>query len=205
MKKITFVVLFLSILNIIHGQEKGKFRVGLDGGIILGSGKGGGGGLSLEPKFNLKDDLNIGLRLQRAGMFKDLYYIDTQRDRYNTIEMWSTSVLATSDYYYSINKEERGSFAPFVGGGLGIYNVTNVFLTADQVDAGNSYNTKGNTVFGAMLRTGFEWGKFRMTAEYNFVPKTDLQNYYGDVTGKEKNSYFGLSIGFYLGGGKWRR
>lgn len=204
MKKITFVVLFFSIINFVQAQDKGKFRVGLDAGIVLGSGKGGGGGFGLEPKYNLKDNLNVGLRFQGAGMFKDLYYIDEQRDEYNTKEMTSFSFVATSDYYYS-KSEKRGSFAPFVGGGLGLYSVKNVYYTADQLDADNAYNTKANSVLGGMIRTGFEWGKFRLTAEYNFVPKTDLQDYYGNVIGREKNNYFGLTIGFYLGGGKWRR
>jgi len=204
MKKIIFIVL-LSAINFIQGQEKGKLRVGLDAGLVIGSEEGGGGAFGLEAKYNLEDNLNVGFRFQGAGMFKDLYYIDAERDNYNTTEMVSYSFLATSDYYYAIKKEGRGSFAPFVGGGLGIYKVTNVYYTADQLDADDSYNTKARSVFGGMLRTGFEWRKFRLTAEYNFVPKTDLQDYYGNVIGEEKNSYFGLTIGFYVGGGKWRR
>lgn len=203
MKKITFVILFLSVINFIHGQEKGKFRVGLDAGLVLGSKKGGGGAFGVEPKFNVKDNINLGLRFQVAGMFKDLHYIDEQREDYNTIDMTSFSILATSDYYFT--EEERSSFAPFVGGGLGIYNVSNVYFTADEIDAGGSYNRKVNSVPGGMIRAGFEWRKFRLTAEYNFVPKTDLQDFYGNVIGNEKNNYFGLTIGFYLGGGKWRK
>lgn len=205
MKKITFIILFLSVINFMQGQEKGKFRVGLDAGLVIGAAKGGGGTFGLEPKFNLNDNLNVGVRFQAAGMFKDLYYIDAEKDNYNTTEMVSFSFLATSDYYYGIKNEGRGSFAPFVGGGLGIYKVTNVYYTADQLDADDPYNTKASSVFGGMIRTGFEWRKFRLTAEYNFVPKTDLQDYYGNVIGEEKNSYFGLTIGFYAGGGKWRR
>jgi len=205
MKKITFIILFLSIINFIQGQEKGKFRVGLDAGLVIGAAEGGGGTFGLEPKFNLKANLNVGVRFQGAGMFKDLYYIDAEKDNYNTTEMVSFSFLATSDYYYGIKNEGRGSFAPFIGGGLGIYKVTNVYYTADQLDADDPNNTKASSVFGGMIRTGFEWRKFRLTAEYNFVPKTDLQDYYGNVIGEEKNSYFGLTLGFYVGGGKWRR
>ncbi|MET0944380.1 MAG: hypothetical protein ABWY22_03130, partial [Flavobacterium sp.] len=70
MKKITFVILVLGVLNFANAQEEGKFRVGLDAGLVLGTGKGGGGMLAIEPKFNLKDNLNVGLRFQGAGMFK---------------------------------------------------------------------------------------------------------------------------------------
>ena len=48
MKKITFIILFLSVINFIQGQEKGKFRVGLDAGLVIGAAEGGGGTFGLD-------------------------------------------------------------------------------------------------------------------------------------------------------------
>ncbi|SDA55328.1 hypothetical protein SAMN03080617_00993 [Algoriphagus alkaliphilus] len=56
-----------------------------------------------------------------------------------------------------------------------------------------------------MLRAGVELGKFRIGAEYNFVPTSDLQNVSGQVIGEAVNEYFGFTLGFFVGGGRWRK
>ena len=55
-----------------------------------------------------------------------------------------------------------------------------------------------------MVRAGIELGKFRMGAEYNFVPVSDLQDTSGNIIGEALNQYFGFTLGFYVGGGRWR-
>ena len=50
-----------------------------------------------------------------------------------------------------------------------------------------------------MIRGGIELGKLRLAFEYNIIPKTDFES-----GGSISNSYFGVSIGFYVGGGKWK-
>jgi hypothetical protein len=56
---------------------------------------------------------------------------------------------------------------------------------------------------GGLLRGGFEWGKFRMGLEYNLVPKSTLQDTSGNNRGTISNSYLGIHLGFFVGGGKW--
>lgn len=202
MKKIAFAVLFLGLFNVTHAQQEGKFRTGLDFGLGFGSGNSAGAVVGIEPKYNIKDNLNVGFRFEIAGIMKDMH--DVYGDQYDATIQANISFMGTADYYF--HKQEGNSFAPFVGGGLGSHNVANVYFTAEEIeDNATSYNMKVSSVFGAMIRSGFEWGKFRLTAQYNFIPKTDLQDIDGYVIGKAKNNYFGLSVGFYLGGGKWRK
>ena len=54
--------------------------------------------------------------------------------------------------------------------------------------------------FGGLIRAGFELGKLRLAASYNLIGKSDL----GEGV-EVKNSYLGISLGFYLGGGKWKK
>lgn len=56
-----------------------------------------------------------------------------------------------------------------------------------------------------MVRAGFEVGKFRMGAEYNVVPASDYNIVAGNKLGSVRNSYLGISIGFFIGGGYWKK
>ncbi len=71
----TATVLFLSVGH-LYAQEQGKFRVGLDLGYTIPSSGGGGFLFYLEPKYNIRDNMNIGLRIGGAGMVRDLVYFD---------------------------------------------------------------------------------------------------------------------------------
>ena len=42
-----------------------------------------------------------------------------------------------------------------------------------------------------------------MGLEYNLVPKSNLQDLNGASVAKVSNSYLGIHLGFYVGGGKW--
>ena len=91
---------------------------------------------------------------------------------------------------------------PYLGGGLGFYSIANVEFddaNSDSDDAALDATGK----LGGLIRGGFEWGKFRMGLEYNLVPKSTLQNMYGAEVGTVTNSYLGIHLGFYVGGGKW--
>lgn len=204
MKKITFTILFLGLINLVHAQQEEKFRTGLDVGFGMGSGTSAGFIMGIEPKYNLKDNLNVGLRFEVAGIVKDMHQVSGGSDMYDSKVQVNISFMGTTDYYF--HKQGGNSFAPFVGGGLGFHSLENVFYTAEQMDSNiTANNIRIQTVFGGIIRGGFEWGKFRLTAQYNIIPKTDLQDIDGYVIGKAKNNYFGLSVGFYLGGGKWSK
>lgn len=175
MRNIVISVLFILGLTTVNGQEKDKFRAGLDIGYVFADG-GGGILFAIEPKYNITDNSNIGIRL---GLASSSSNNDTEADG-------NMSILGTYDYYFSNGKS---STVPFLGGGLGYYVL---------VDASNTINL--GEKFGAIIRGGVELGKFRLALEYNILPKTDLE--FGESV---KNSYFGASLGFYVGGGKWKK
>ena len=175
MKNIVLSVLFVFGLTTVNGQEKDKIRAGLDLGFVVADG-GGGILFNIEPKYNITDNSNIGIRLGIAASSSGIYSnVDS-----------NASILGTYDYYFS---NGQSSTAPFLGGGLGYYVLGEV---DDSVNLGEQ--------FGAIIRGGVEFGKFRLALEYNILPKTDLE--FGESV---KNSYFGASIGFYVGGGKWNK
>ena len=71
--------------------------------------------------------------------------------------------------------------------------------------------------FGGFLTTGIETGKFRLALEYNLLPSSSvvISNYNYDeilnegfttqMDDKVRNSYFAVSVGIFMGGGKWRK
>lgn len=187
MKKLLLVAAIITIGISVNAQEKGKIRVGLDFGYAFA--KGGGGGLvSLEPKYNVTDNSNVGLRIGLAAYVRN---IDSNIDLDASI---NSNVLATYDYYFN---KGNSSTSPFLGAGLGIYSLASIKSDSfiyDQNEVGSG------TEFGGMIRGGAEFGKLRLAIEYNFVPKTKFPQ--GQSI---KNGYLGASIGFYLGGGKWKK
>lgn len=58
-------------------------------------------------------------------------------------------------------------------------------------------------VMGGLIRDGIEWAGFRMGLEYNIIPDSDLEDLNGNYSGTAKNTYLGIHIGFFVGGGKW--
>jgi len=201
MNKSMIVLAFLifGISGLVNAQEKGKFRVGLDLGYTVPMEGGGGMMFYLEPKYNIQDNMNIGLRIGAAAMLRDIVY-------YSNVDEGSAKVSAnvsyvlTYDYYF---KTEGSNFAPFVGGGLGWMRFASLEweTTADPEDFG--FLATRSTI-APVIRAGFEASKFRLSLDYNFIPKSDLVNSQGNVIGETGNAYLGIAIGFYVGGGKWR-
>ncbi|NDP27780.1 MAG: porin family protein [Flavobacterium sp.] len=194
-KKIILVALMAMTFISASSQEKGKFRGGLDFGYVP---TGGGGGVlfSIEPKFNLADNMNVGLRIGLAGIARD---IQDNNDQSSTAKVAaSTSYVGTYDYYFH---KSGSSFAPFVGAGMGYYSLANIEINDNAESADINPSVTG--VFGGLVRAGFEWGKFRMGVEYNLLPDSDLEDIQGTKIGTVSNKYVGIHLGFYLGGGKW--
>ena len=198
MKKIILSVLV--ILAFAHGysQEKGKFRVGLDFGFVPAGG-GGGGLFSIEPKFNIKDNMNVGLRFGGAAVVRDLVYAENNAE-FTAKVAGIGSLVGTYDYYFH---KSGSSFAPYVGGGFGYYSLANVEVDDADVDQNQTLDPAVSGVFGGLIRGGFEWAGFRMGLEYNFIPDSDIEDVDGVVKGTAKNAYLGIHIGFFVGGGKW--
>lgn len=180
-----------------YSQEEGKFRVGLDLGYTVPSNGGGGILFSVEPKYNLKDNMNVGLRIGAAAMVRD---IKTDDGGTTSAKISANgSYVGTYDYYFN---NSGSSFVPYVGGGAGYYSIANVeYDNLDDSSSNAALDASGK--MGGLIRGGFEWGKFRMGIEYNLVPKSELQDTSGAKIADISNSYIGIHFGFYVGGGKW--
>jgi hypothetical protein len=200
MKKIIIALLMVFSVNLAFAQQEDRFRVGMDLGFVVP--KAGGGGLLvyLEPKYNFKSNMNIGLRFGLASMARDVVYNsgnETVKGEFSA----NGSFALTFDYHF----HKKGSnFAPFLGAGLGRALFSNLFIEdpIDDVDEIGEFSTNSAT-FG-MLRGGFETGKFRLSLDYNFLPVSDIVDVSNNVIGESKNSYLGISLGFFVGGGRWR-
>lgn len=195
MKKFTF--LFLALFSAItFAQEEGKVRVSLDLGYAIPAAGGGGLALYLEPMYNIKDNMSVGLRIGSAALIKEVEFSD---GGIAEGELGANgSYMATFDYHFN---GAGSSFVPFIGAGLGYVAVANVSFDTDLSGTGDEISADGK--FGGMIRGGFELGKFRVGLDYNLIPKSDLVNLDGEDVGVSKNSYFGISLGFFVGGGKW--
>lgn len=195
MKKIILVVFLALVFTSGYSQEEGKFRVGLDLGFVP-TGGGGGGMLSIEPKYNITDNMNVGLRLGGAGIAKDI-----QTETSTSAEVSANgSLVGTYDYYF--HKSGSGSsFAPYIGAGFGYYSLANVKV--DDTSESSEISPAVSGVMGGLIRAGFEWSGFRMGVEYNLLPDSDLEDLDGSIIGTAKNAYIGIHIGFFVGGGKW--
>ena len=194
MKKVILSAVAVLAFCFTNAQEKGKFRVGLDFGYTIPSGGGGGVLFSIEPKYNIADNMNVGFRFGSAAMAKNI--ISTSGSEVEGKLAANGSYLATYDYYF----KGSSSFTPYVGAGAGIFTLANVEYSSSSTVI-STIDAKSK--FGGLIRTGFEWGKFRMGLEYNLVPKSNLNNLSGTTIGTTKNSYLGIHLGFYLGGGTW--
>ncbi|WP_194974132.1 hypothetical protein [Aquiflexum lacus] len=196
---VVLAVLIFGFTFTANGQEKGKFRVGLDLGYTVPMAGGGGLLYYLEPKYNIRENMNIGLRIGGATMLRDIVYSSNTNAGSAKISV-NISYVLTYDYYF---KTEGSSFAPFVGGGIGWMRFASLDweTTADPEDFG-FLGTR--STIAPVLRAGFEAAKFRFSLDYNIVPKSDLVNSQGTVIGETGNAYLGIAIGFYVGGGKWR-
>jgi outer membrane protein W len=195
MKKVFLTAFAIFAFANGYSQKEGGFRVGLDLGYTVPSNGGGGILFSIEPKYNIKDNMNIGLRIGAAAMVRDI-----QDNGNSTSAKVSAngSYVGTYDYYFS---QSGNSFVPYVGGGVGYYSLANVEFDDTNTSTNTTLDASGK--MGGLVRGGFEWGKFRMGLEYNIVPDSSLQNMSGANIGTVSNSYLGIHLGFYLGGGKW--
>lgn len=177
-----------------NAQNEGGFRVGLDLGAVPTNG-GGGVLLSLEPKYNIKDNMNVGLRIGVAAIVRDI----NDSGATTSAEVAANgSYVATYDYYFN---SAGKSFVPYIGAGAGYYSIANVEV--DDTNNNNDFTVDATGKMGGLVRGGFEWGKFRMGLEYNLVPESTIQDINGNNQGTVANSYVGIHLGFYVGGGKW--
>lgn len=191
MKKSLLTLSFIALALFSKAQEDRifkPFKVDLAIGFAIPSGKGikGGALLALEPKYAIMDQLALGLRME--GVMTVIDYVSFSSGESNESISIASSFSATGDYYFS-NK----NFRPFLGAGPGIYGLVRAAVKSSDLPDNSSATIVTESQFGALVRGGFETGHFRMALEYNIIGASD------DHT---KNSYLGIKISGFFGGGR---
>lgn len=203
MKKLIFCLLLsLSVIS-ISAQEKGKVRVGGNLGLTIPSYGIGGAIDLLDIRYNIQDNLNVGVKFGGAFMVRDIAEISPTLSE-ATMHV-NSNFMFVGDYYFN---KGTSAFAPFIGAGIGSFSIFDIYM---QVESGEQYHYEydefphASSTLGGAIRGGFEFYKFRMALEYYLIPQTpkyDAANIMSTV-GNSGNSYLSLNIGFYFGGGKW--
>jgi len=181
-----FILIFVLFSLTAQAQDAGKFRVNFDSGVAILP-EGNGIYYGFEPKYNIADNMNVGLKLSFLEVSKKLDIVGLGEETYDSN---SFAVALTFDYYF--NELTNSAFTPFIGAGI-----QNVGFSDDDFGSADS-----DTTFGALIRTGFEWHKLRLALEYNIIPESEFSDFDGNAF-SISNSYFGIGLGFFIGGGKW--
>lgn len=140
-----------------------------------------GGGVSAsgfesatELRYNVRDDLSIGLAFQGA-------FFGTNFDDDNVDLGVSGAFLINGDYYLKTNSNTRA----FFGLGFGRYGDGTL-----EIRNGNANDIiEGTSSLGVAPRLGFELGHGRLLAQYNYAFK------------KATTDYFSISLALTLWGG----
>jgi outer membrane protein X len=210
MKKFLLVMIIAIASASAFAQDFRPFRVGLGTGFASPAGDGAKGGVLfyLEPSYRINNAIALGLRLETAVMLRGTTYSTAgSTSTASGSVSASGSYTVNGQYYLSNNK-----FRPFVGLGLGAYQLASASFTATSSGGSSSSNTSdavsGGTKFGFYPRIGFDAGHFTMNLEYNIIGKSTNSFTYtsntGPIVGKSetKNNYLGIKIGFFIGGGR---
>ena len=183
-------MLFFVVVIGAFAQEKGKTRFGFD----LGYYNKAGLGLDINLLYNIQDNMNVGIKTGAAIAGRE------SQDEKKYFDAGITNLLGTYNYYFRLENPS----SVFVGGGLGLYNLS-VFWH-DHKESVKNY--QGNK-FGGFFTTGVEIRKCRLALEYNLIQSSSvvIPNYNDNtqVNDKVKNSYFAITVGVFMGGGKWKK
>jgi opacity protein-like surface antigen len=175
MKKILLSLITIFTVNAAasaQAENYQKFKVdALIGYALPSSGTGGGVTLSIEPKYNLTDNIAVGL--QYGGSF---FASGGSEISLNLSEHY----LLTGEYYLGERKAR-----PFLGLGAGLYEVGNLGTATNSTGQGTVTGEVG-TKFGFAPRVGLQINHFRLALEYNIVAN---------------NNFLGIKIGSTFGGG----
>ena len=201
MKKLFGLLFALLLFQSAQAQRAGAFRLSTDLGAAIPKDGGVGVLFNLEPQILVMENMTVGIRLGVAGLAKDITYYSIPEDYDGDVSV-NSSIVAAVNYYIN-NGNSR--VAPYIGAGFGYYGFSSVSLEDQGPNNPDPGDLDADFAWAPMVRAGIELAKFRLGAEYNFVPKSNLQNLSGQVIGEAINEYFGFTLGVTIGGGKWGR
>lgn len=199
-KKELLLIASLFCLFNLNAQVKNNMKLGIETGfLLLSDSENLGMFLNVEPKLKILQNAFMGVRFG-VTLNSQKFEID-DGSQFNIDDENDHAVISfvpTFDYYLNAN-----NFRPYLGLGLGIYLFSDIDVS--QIVANpteDEFEVRVNNQVGVLLRGGFELGKLRFGLEYNYIQKADIEIPNGQVIGTVNNSYFGLSIGYAIGGGK---
>jgi len=184
MKKVLLVLTVLvagMATSFAQSSDYKAFKVDVGGLYAIPSGDGvkAGIGFYLEPKYNITNNIALGLKMEWAAMGAE-----EEEGMSVSVSTLGTYQL-TGDYYFTDSKVR-----PFAGLGAGIYSMGTVEATAGESTFEADYGSK----FGFAPRVGVLIGHFRLGLEYNVITGIDSE--------LESRNYLSFKIGVEIGGGK---
>ena len=164
MKKVLLTLITIFVINGVasaQAESYGAFKVDVMLGYANPASSSGtvNGGLtfSIEPKYNLTDNIAVGLQLGST-------ILTSSNSAIGIAALGNYSL--TGEYYFTGNKVR-----PFAGVGAGLYKFGDIEITS-----GGQTQTipGGGSVFGFAPRAGVQIGHFRIAAEYNLVKDSNF-------------------------------
>lgn len=187
MKKILLGIVILLVGQVsatAQSQNFRPFKVDLMVGYATPNGNlsnlhgKGGVAISLEPKYNLSDNLAVGLKGELAAL-EVVSKTTAAADEYSARTVGS--VIVTGEYSFG-----SAFLRPFIGAGLGIYTFGSVDVVTNSTN-NSTQRVSGESNFGFAPRVGLQVGHFRLAIEDNFV---------------QNNNYISFKAGVTFGGGR---
>jgi outer membrane protein X len=164
-----------------------------------------GGGIALEPKLNLTDQIAVGLRLDAAGFATQRVSVGATGSQAVSVSQGAravTAFLAKADWYLTTS-----TVRPFLGIGVGIYRIGSG--TQSVSGTGSVVQTAGKFQgFGVCPQLGLNLGAFRVAGTYHLIAGGDqvvLTQSVGTsapTQTKLSKSFFAIEIGGTFGGGR---
>jgi outer membrane protein X len=154
-------------------------------------------GAAIEPKFNVTDQIAVGLRLEGAALVPESVSVGSDNVSMGVRAL--SAYLAKVDYYFTTT-----DVRPFVGLGAGYYSIGGVSQSVGSggvVQQGEAF-----TGFGVAPQLGVNFGAFRLAGTYHFLTGGDrvvLVQAVGSTVPMERTmptSYFALELGGTFGG-----
>ncbi len=157
MKK-SFVItcILLISFSLVNAQTYKLFKVDTQGGYatpLSSDNYKGGFCLAIEPKFNITDNIAVGLKSEAAVLAN----FDSYADSYGKFSVVGSTLL-TGEYYLG-HKVVR----PFFGVAAGLYRTIIIDSDVDFEYVG------ANRTFGFAPRAGLQIWHFRLVGELNLV------------------------------------
>lgn len=198
-------LMFMTVLGVGHvttaaaeveSYEELRVDSGLTGTYVSASGRGGFGAM-VEPKLYVHDNIAVGVRFEGAVMFGGEIGNDS-----TSIDLGAVGAfLAKGEYLLG-----TASVRPFVGLGLGIYDIASQSVTAGDMTAG--VDQKAGRYFGIAPQLGIDLGRLRLAATYHTMIGADIvvHQRVGDVeeTAEYSQNFLSFEMTIRFGGKRKR-